>query len=425
VGPIEASESPHAGTVDGSGGSFRRNRVLLLLTAVYLLNYLDRQVLVILAEPIKREFALQDWQIGFLAGPAFALFYATLGIPVARMADRANRVDIIAVSLATWSAMTMLCASATSFVQLALARTGVGIGEAGGSPPAVSLLASYFPPARLSTAMSVYSSGATLGILAGFVIAGWVNAEHGWRVAMIVAGAPGIALAILVKLAVKDPRVPRELPADTDSSRSVAASFRTLMASSRCRWINAAAVWAAVAVYGFMGWMPAYLMRSFDVSTREVGTALGLIAGIAGSAGVFAGGWFADRAAASSARRQFLVPAVTTAMFPVVAILALQARDWTTALVWLAPAYALCLAYTGPTWAALQTAVPQHMRAMAAALLLFLVNLVGLGLGPQLVGVASDLFADAGVDGLRSAIGGICCFSVVAAACFLRCARSG
>lgn len=425
MGHSEASELPHAGAGGGSSGSSGRNRVLLLLSAVYLLNYLDRQVLVILAEPIKREFALQDWQLGFLAGPAFALFYAILGIPVARMADRANRVDIIAVSLATWSAMTMLCASAASFTQLALARAGVGIGEAGGSPPAVSLLTSYFPPARLATAMSIYSSGATLGILVGFVVAGWVNAEHGWRVAMIVAGGPGILLAIVVKLAVKDPRVPREVPGGTEDPPGFATSFRVLMASSRCRWINAAAVSAAVAVYGFMGWMPAYLMRSFGVSTREVGTALGLVAGIAGSAGVLAGGYLADRAGASGARRQLLVPALTTMLFPVAAILALQARDWATALAWLIPAYALCLAYTGPTWASLQTTVPPNMRAMAAALLLFLVNLVGLGLGPQLVGIASDLSASAGVDGLRWAIGGVCCFSVVAGACFLMCARSG
>jgi MFS family permease len=178
--------------------STRRNYVLLLLALVYTFNYVDRQILIILAEPLRMEFGLKDWQLGFLTGTAFALFYATLGIPIARLADRGNRVNIIVAALTIWSAMTALCGAVNGFFQLAVARVGVGVGEAGGSPPAIWLLSSYFSTQHRSTAIAVYSIGATVGILLGFVIGGLVNQHYGWRAAFLTAGVPGLLLAGLL-----------------------------------------------------------------------------------------------------------------------------------------------------------------------------------------------------------------------------------
>lgn len=399
--------------------------VLGMMFLVYMMNYIDRQIVVILAEPIKREFGLMDWQLGFLTGTAFALLYATLGIPIARLADRANRVHIIAVALTVWSAMTMLCGAATSFAQLAVARVGVGVGEAGGSPPAVSLIASYFGPARRATAMSVYSLGATVGILVGFSLAGWIASTHGWRTAFVAAGLPGLLLAIGVRLWVAEPRLRHNRAVAARPPPALRETLRILISIPAWRFLNAAAVAAGIAVYGFMAWMPVYLIRRFGVSTQEVGTAVGLAAGLAGSVGVFLGGWWADRLGRVDARRQLLAPALSTLMFPLAAYLALHAQSWERSIALLVPAYGLCLAYTGPTWAALQGAAPPAMRAMAAAILLFLVNLLGLGLGPQLVGLASDLNAADGVAGLRTAICVVCSTSVVASLCFYRGANAG
>jgi predicted MFS family arabinose efflux permease len=400
--------------------------VLFLLFLVYTFNYVDRQVLIILAEPIKSEFKLKDWQLGFLTGTAFALFYATLGIPIARFADRLNRVNIIAASLTIWSSMTAACAVTTNFAQLALARVGVGVGEAGGSPPAVSLLASYFDRSQRSTAMSIYSLGATVGILLGFVIGGLINVRFGWRAAFLAAGLPGIVLAALVKWTIREPRAePGGNAIESTSAEPIGKTLRTLYSIETCRLLNAAAVAAGITVYGFMVWTPVLLIRRFGLTTGEVGTAIGLIAGIAGSAGVFLGGLSADHFAKADQRRQLWVPAATSLLFWPLILVAVNAATARTAFICLVPAYGVALAYTGPTWAVLQSVTPPQMRAMAAAILLFLVNLIGLGMGPQLIGIISDVLrSGAATTGLRHAIEIVCSASMLASLFFYLASRS-
>ena len=397
-----------------------------MLFLVYTSNYVDRQILIILAEPIKAEFGLKDWQLGFLTGTAFALFYATLGIPIARLADRWHRVNIIAISLTIWSIMTALCAVTTNFIQLAAARIGVGIGEAGGSPPAVSLISNYFHRKQRSTAMGIYSLGPTVGILIGFVVGGWVNELYGWRVALLVVGIPGVILAVLVKLIVKEPD--REIPPSLDGANSIpplGRSLAILFSIETFRWVNLAATAAAFTIYGFMVWVPIYLIRHFGLTTGEVGTAIGLIAGFAGSAGVFLGGYMADFFSKYDNRWQMRLPALTTLIFLPLMLFVLNAATAKVAIFLLVPTYMLALAYTGPTWAILQTVSPLNMRALAAAILLFLVNFIGLGMGPQSIGILSDILqSGAGTSGLRFAIGVAGVGSLVASFCFYLASKS-
>lgn len=396
---------------DGTG----RNVALALLFAAYAFNYVDRQILVILGEPIRTEFGLNDKQLGFLTGTVFALFYATLGVPIARIADRWNRVNILAGALALWSAMTAIGAAATNFTQLALARVGVGIGEAGGTPPAVSLLSDYFDERRRGTAMAIYQMGSTVGILIGFVVGGWVNQIWGWRVAMLAVGLPGVLLAIVIRLVVREP--PRTAPRSADAAPGFGAALRVLRGIRTLRWTNFAATCNGIAVYGVMGWVPIYLMREFGLTTGQVGTSIGLIAGFAGSVGVLLGGWLSDLAGRRDPRWRALVPALSSALFVPLVVLVVNAGSATVAIALLVPAYLVALAYTGPVWAVLQTVSPPTLRATSASILLLLVNLIGLALGPQLIGIISDAMHDAGGNvGLRVGISVSAAFGLLGAA---------
>jgi MFS family permease len=319
--------------------------------------------------------------------------------------------------------MTAICALTSNFIQLAAARIGVCVGEAGGSPPAVSLISSYYPRHQRSTAMAIYSLGPTVGILVGFVIGGWVNQFYGWRVAMLVVGLPGIILAIMVKLMVKEPlRSQEEKDLDFPSQMS---SVKTLFAITTYTRVNIAATAAAFSIYAFMVWVPVYLIREFGMSTGEVGTAVGLIAGFAGSIGVFLGGYLADFLSRFNDRWQMRMPALTTLIFMPLVVLVLFAPTQKAAIVLMIPTYMLALAYTGPTWAILQSVVPLNMRAMGAAIMLFLVNLIGLGFGPQLVGILSDVLQTGeGNDSLRIAIALASSFSLLASFYFYLASKS-
>jgi MFS family permease len=323
--------------------------------------------------------------------------------------------------------MTSLCAATTSFTQLALARVGVGVGEAGGSPPALSLISSYFNRGHRATAMGVYSLGPTVGILLGFVVGGWVNAQYGWRAAMLAAGLPGLLLAVLVKLTIPEPRsVPGGGEQLTDALPPFWTTVRTLFRIPAFALLNAATVAAGISLYGFMVWVPVYLIREFALTTREVGTVVGLCAGFAGSLGVFSGGWLADRLSRRNYRWQLRVPGLTTLVFCPLVLLVINAGSKQTAFLLLVPTYMFALAYTGASWAVLQSIVPANMRAVAAAILLFLVNLIGLALGPQLVGLLSDIFqrTAAGAGGLRIAITIVCAGSLFATLFFYLGSRS-
>ena len=247
--------------------SIYRWYVLGVLALTYAFSFMDRQIVSILLEDLRLEFALSDTQLGLLSGLAFALFYATLGIPIARLADRYNRINIISTAVAVWSIMTALCGSATSFVQLFLARVGVGIGEAGGGPPSHSTIADYFGPSERSFAISIYSLGATIGALMGLIMGGYVAEHYGWRMAFFVAGVPGLALAILVKLTVREPKRgamddPSAKPKEAPPRDSMIQSARSLFSNAIYRRVNVAHMLAVFVGYGLVSWKPALYLTT-------------------------------------------------------------------------------------------------------------------------------------------------------------------
>ena len=366
--------------------------VLGVLVVVYVFNFIDRQILAILAPAIKDELLLSDTQIGALSGVAFGIFYATLGIPIARLADRYSRVSIISICLSIWSLMTAFSGLATNFVQLLIARIGVGIGEAGGSPPSHSLLADYFAPGKRATALGIYALGVPIGILFGNLAGGWIGEIFGWRQAFFLVGLPGIILAIILKLTVKEP--PRgyseDKPADTTT-----VPFRTVVKTmwgfKSFKYIALGAGTQAFVGYGAIAWMPSFLVRAHDLSIGEVGTALGLIIGFFGGIGTLLSGVIGDKLGAKSVKYYMLVPAYGFLIaVPAGAAVFLVDDLYLVLAIYTIPAFLVNL-YTGPTFAMTQSLAPLAMRAAASALLLFIINIIGLVFGPTTVGIISDL----------------------------------
>lgn len=280
----------------------RRGLTLALLTATYFFSYMDRQILSILMEPIKRDLNVSDTQLGLLTGLAFSIFYAVLGIPVARLADRYNRRNIIAISLAAWSLMTGLCGLAQNFVQLLLARIGVGIGEAGSSPPSHSMIADLYPPEKRAGAMGIYSLGVVFGAGFGTLIGGFLAAAYGWRIAIIAVGIPGILLAIIVRMFVIEPRRGMSEPVYAKAGATpVTAPDTTTLDGFKALWRNAAARHLVMAVtvtsligYAITAWSPSFFMRSYGFDLREIALIIAVLATVAGGASGVVGGRIAD-----------------------------------------------------------------------------------------------------------------------------------
>jgi MFS family permease len=398
---------------------------LAFLFVLYALNYLDRQLLSILMEPIREELHLSDTQLGILSGFAFALFYATLGIPIARLADRHSRRNIIAVAVAIWSVMTACCGFAQSFVTLLLPRIGVGIGEAGASPPAHSMLSDYFPPKRRAAALAIYSAGIPVGILLGLAGGGWVNQAFGWRTAFLVIGLPGLLLSLAFYLTAREPVRGAQDGGTPDAMHGMTESLRHLWSLRTFRWLTLASALHAVCAYGVLQWNPSYLIRTFGLGTREVGLSLGLIIGVMGGAGTLFGGFVSDWLGKRDLRWYLFVPAISVALSIPFYFATFQAGTATLALaLFVAPGF-LANLFTGPSFATIQSLSPPRMRAMAASLYLFILNLIGLGLGPAAVGIASDLLHPAlGNDALRWALCGVSLFEFAAIYCFLRAAKT-
>lgn len=366
--------------------------VLGVLVVVYVFNFIDRQILAILAPAIKDELLLSDTQIGALSGVAFGIFYATLGIPIARLADRHSRVNIIAICLSIWSLMTALSGLATNFVQLLIARIGVGIGEAGGSPPSHSLLADYFAPGKRATALGIYALGVPIGILFGNLAGGWIGEIFGWRQAFFLVGVPGIILAIILKITVKEP--PRGYSEDK-SADTTSVPFKTVVKTmwgfKSFKYIALGAGTQAFVGYGAIAWMPSFLVRAHDMSIGEVGTALGLIIGLFGGVGTLLSGVIGDRLGAKNIKYYMLVPAYGFLIaVPAGAAVFLVDELYLVLAIYTIPAFLVNL-YTGPTFAMTQSLAPLAMRAAASALLLFIINIIGLVFGPTTVGILSDL----------------------------------
>lgn len=372
--------------------------VLAVLTVVYAFNFIDRQLLVILQEPVKADLGLSDTQLGLLTGFAFAVFYVICGIPIARWADRSVRRSIIALSLAVWSFMTAISGLTQNFVQLLLARMGVGVGEAGGSPPAHSMISDIFNPEFRATALSIYSVGIYIGILFGFMLGGWIAEYFGWRLAFVVVGLPGIALALLVRFTVREPirGWSEGNSRDVAPAPPLANVLRLLWSKRSFRFLATAASLNAFLIYGIGNWLPSYFLRTYDIGIGELGTWLALSSGFAGGLGSFFGGWAADRFGVKDRRWYLWMPAVLVLILVPVLYVMIAHDSLYLCLVLTAPFYFLTAAYLGPALAISHSLVQQRMRALTSAILFFVINLIGMGLGPLSIGILSDALAGGG-----------------------------
>ncbi|MDX1482024.1 MAG: MFS transporter [Woeseiaceae bacterium] len=383
-----------------------RRYALGLLVVVYTFNFIDRQILAILLPAIKAEFGVGDTVLGFLAGTAFALFYATLGVPIALLADRWNRRNLIAISLALWSGMTALSGLAANIVQLALARIGVGVGEAGCSPAAHSMIADYYPPEQRSGAMGIYTLGISAGIMIAFLTGGWVVENIGWREAFLIVGLPGVALAVVFYLTVDEPaRGFSETRADSGDRPAITTVARFLVSRRSFLMISIGAGLAAFGGYAVANFFPSYLVRSHGMSPADIGVYLGLVLGIAGGLGFAGGGFVADRLGRNGQRGALRGVAAAMLLAWCVNFPVFLAGELTVVLVVFVLAAVLSNFYLATTFAQTQGLVGLRMRGVASALMLFILNIIGLGMGPQVTGVLSDLLQPAyGQESMRYAL---------------------
>ncbi|MFY8143567.1 MAG: spinster family MFS transporter [Caulobacter sp.] len=410
-----------------------RRYALGLLMLIYALNMLDRQIITILAEPMKAELNLADWQIGAVSGLAFALFYSAVGLPMARFADRGDRVRLIAISLAVWSAFTAVCGLARTFPQLILARIGVGIGEAGCTPAAHSLITEFTPRAKLASALAFYSLGIPLGSLMGLAIGGLLVDAMGWRAAFIIAGLPGIGVAVIAALTLREPRRQRPKPERASGqTTSLAAALAELKQKPAFWLIALAAALTSFSYYGQSAFFGSVFLRNHGPVLTQLGEdlglgpaglaglALGLAIGVSAGAGTLIGGKLADRAARGGvsgyAKQPMVVLLASTPFLGVTPF----APNLPLALAALAVGVFLHAMAYGPTFASVQVLASPRVRATASAILFFLTSLIGLGLGPLAVGVASDLLrASLGpVQSLNLACAGASITMVASVVCF-------
>lgn len=404
-----------------------RNYTLFILTTVYVFNFIDRQILVILQESIKQELNLSDTQLGLMSGFTFAIFYVSFGIPIARLADKGNRRNIIAVSLTIWSAMTALSGAAQNFIQLLLARIGVGIGEAGGSPPAHSIISDLFPAKKRATALAIYSTGISIGILIGFLLGGWIDQYFGWRTAFLVVGIPGILFAFILRFTIKEP--PRGLSEKgntvVDQHHSMKDVFRLLREKKSFRYIALGAGLAAYVSYTATSWLPPFMARVHGMSSGEIGTWLSLIFGIGSGLGYFMGGYLTDRLSRKDRRWYLWLPALALILAIPFSLVAYFATGKNTTLIAIVlPAFLNSL-FLAPCIALTHGIVGIRMRALASAILFFVLNIIGLGLGPFVGGVLSDVLQPAlGVDALRWALSNAVIASFLGAICFYKASKS-
>jgi predicted MFS family arabinose efflux permease len=404
----EAGQSdPAAVGADAEMSTAYRNYALFMLLVIYTSNFMDRQILNILIEPIKADLGASDTMMGFLAGTVFAVFYATLGMPIAMAADRMSRKKIIVAATTIWSAMTVLCGFAGTFWQLALARIGVGVGEAGGSPPSHSMIADMFPQEKRSTALSIFSLGVPIGILLGFFIGARINDALGWQWAFIIVGAPGVLIALVAALTLREPvRGHSDAHLDDDGD---APSFwdvaRYIRTQRSLMHIIAGCTLAAFVGYSGVSWGGVFLIRTHGMTVSEAGTALSLIIGLSGMVGTFTGGYLSDKLAKYDiAWKSKIVGFIIIGMMPF-ALLSYVTDSTSWALFFFVFVSFAGTVYLGPAFAMTQSLVPLRMRALASAILLFILNLFGLGGGPQVTGILSDLYQNQfGADSMRYAL---------------------
>lgn len=391
----QPAASADAGQASADARALRwRGWTLALLTLVYFFSFMDRYILAILLEPIKADLQLNDSQLGLLSGLAFAIFYATLGIPVAWAADRYSRRRIIALALALWSGMTALCGTAGNFTQLLLYRIGVGVGEAGSSPPSHSVIADLYPPEKRAGAMGIYSTGVVLGGGFGAIIGGSIASAYGWRMAMYALGLPGIALALIVWLVMVEPRrgLSDPAPVAPQARPTLAEGLASLARCAPAVHLILAVTLTSLIGYAVGNFGPSYLQRSLGMSLKQVALLYAPAVAFAGAAGGVIGGRIADACGRRYGlhSQAWFVALLKLAALPF-ALGFYLAGDFATAFVLVLLNYLLASSYLGPSFALIQGLAPTRMRALWAAMTLLVINLVGLGAGPTLTGVLSDL----------------------------------
>ncbi|MFC3077205.1 spinster family MFS transporter [Phenylobacterium terrae] len=384
----DAAAAP--GAFQGYGTKAYRAWVLFALVVVYTFNFIDRVLVSIVQEPIRAEFNLTDTQLGLLGGPTFAILYTLLGIPIARLAERKNRMTILSVCVALWSGMTALCGMANSYVTLLLARIGVSIGEAGCTPPAQSVIGDYFPEDKRATAVSIYSLGVPLGSMLAAIGGGFIAEAMGWREAFLVLGLPGLALAILVKLTVKEP--PRSAAAGETPSFAQGFSALLKKPSFWCAALGGAV--ASFVGYGVGQFTNSFFMRSHELSILQASQITGLLIGFFGAIGTFFSGWLADRLGKRFPNAIAWLPALGFFIAAPLNIAGYMSTSLPLAVGLLAAATLTQYFYLGAMYAIAQGVVHPRMRATAVAILLFIVNLIGYGAGPPVIGAISDAIAN-------------------------------
>ena len=402
-------------------GDRERRIMLVLMTAAYTLNFVDRTIVASIGQAIKVDLKITDTQLGLLGGLYFALLYTLLGLPLARLAERWSRVNIISGAILIWSGFTALCGTAGSYATLAAYRFGVGVGEAGLSPPAHSLISDYYPPHKRASALSVYSLGVPIGVMIGAVAGGWLAQNYSWRVAFIALGLPGVLLALAIRLIVKEPprgaweavAQPRPEYRVSDDLREIGRVAKSMFGNWTLFNMMAGITLVSFAGYGGGAFVQPYWARAFGLDYAQIGLITGIIGGASQGVGVLLGGFASDRLARRGAPLWYgLVPALGIALaYPF--ILGIYTVDsWQAAAVWLIFPGALSYTYMGPTYGVVQNAFPPARRATATAVLFFVLNLIALGFGPPLTGWVIDHlgafhYADPGAHRLLPALAGL------------------
>ena len=397
---VDVAPQAAAATRAAALPSARRYYVLGLLTIIYALNFLDRTIFNVLIEPIKKEFALSDTTMGLLAGFGFVLFYSLLGIPIARMADRLNRRNIVAAAFAFWSAMTYLCGLASSVATLALARVGVGIGESAGTPASQSMIADLFDKNERPRALGIYAIGTYLGVFLGYFIGGYVNQHYGWRMAFFTAGLPGIALASVLWLTISEPR--RGAMAETFKAEPIGPTLNFLASQPSFVIVLVGFCLTTYTNYASAVWIPPFLARIHHLTSAEIGTYAGTFKGLAGMAGTLIGGLVVAQIGRRDDRWKLWAPAIMSCLAGPVFALCMLTPSFTLMVATLALTSFMVGFHLGPIFAIAQTVAKPSMRALASAIVLLTATCFGQGVGPLAVGMINDALKGAhGADAVR------------------------
>jgi MFS family permease len=398
--------------------SARRYYVLGILTLVYALNFLDRTIFNVLIEPIKKEFALSDTTMGLLAGFGFVLFYSLLGIPIARVADRVSRRNIVAIALAFWSAMTFLCGMATSVTTLALARIGVGLGESAGTPASQSLVADLFGKNERPRALGIYAIGTYLGVFMGYFIGGWVNQHYGWRMAFFSCGLPGAALAAILWLTISEPK--RGAMAERFEPEALGPTLGFLFTQPSFVIVLIGFCLTTYTNYATSAWIPPFLARVHHLSSAEIGTYAGTFKGLAGMAGTLVGGVVVAAISKHDDRWKLWAPAIASGLAGPVFAVCMLTHDFATMIATLALTSFMVGFHLGPIFAIAQTVARPSMRALASAFVLLTATCFGQGVGPLAVGMINDaLRSNYGNDAVRYSLLSAAATTIVGALLFV------